>query len=130
MMGLGQCLRDPQSLMIGEKPRGNLPRSDCSSVCQGGAEVSSTRQRSPWVNLRRSLWVGALECPSPVSVSYHLSLMITCLLSSELKCLDIGIAALSEVWRPDCGETMVCGYTKYENPASCRGWAKPRKGKF
>ena len=29
------------------------------------------------------------------------------LLSSELKRLDIGIAALSEVRRPDCGEIMV-----------------------
>ena len=32
-------------------------------------------------------------------------------LSSELKRLDIGIAALSEVRRPDCGETMTGGYT-------------------
>ena len=38
----------------------------------------------------------------------HLSL-----LSSELKRLDIGIAALSEVRRPDCGETMAGGYTDY-----------------
>ena len=38
----------------------------------------------------------------------HLSL-----LSSELKRLDIGIAALSEVRRPDCGEIMVGGYTYY-----------------
>ena len=38
--------------------------------------------------------------------------MITCLLS-ELKSLDIGIAALSEVRRPDCGEIMVGGYTYY-----------------
>ena len=37
--------------------------------------------------------------------------MITCLLSSELKCLDIGIAALSEVRRPDCGKIMVGDYT-------------------
>ena len=37
--------------------------------------------------------------------------MITCLLSSELKRLDIGIAALSEVRTPDCGEIMVGGYT-------------------
>ena len=29
-----------------------------------------------------------------------------CLLSSELKHLDIGIAALSEVRRPDCGEII------------------------
>ena len=35
------------------------------------------------------------------------------LLSSELKRLDIGIAALSEVWRPDCGEIMAGGYTDY-----------------
>ena len=33
------------------------------------------------------------------------------LLSSEIKILDIGIAALSEVRRPDCGEIMVGGYT-------------------
>ncbi len=39
--------------------------------------------------------------------------MITCLLSSELKRLDIGIAALSEVRRPDCGEIMMGGYTYY-----------------
>ena len=38
----------------------------------------------------------------------HLSL-----LSSELKRLNIGIAALSEVWRPDSGEIMVGGYTYY-----------------
>ena len=38
----------------------------------------------------------------------HLSLLL-----SELKRLDIGIAALSEVWRPDCGEIMMCGYTYY-----------------
>ena len=38
----------------------------------------------------------------------HLSL-----LSSELKHLDIGIAALSEVRRPDCGEIMTGGYTYY-----------------
>ena len=38
----------------------------------------------------------------------HLSL-----LSSELKRLDIRIAALSEVRRPDCGEIMVGGYIYY-----------------
>ena len=38
----------------------------------------------------------------------HLSL-----LSSELKRLDIGIAALSEVRRPDCGEIRAGGYTNY-----------------
>ena len=32
-------------------------------------------------------------------------------LSSELKCLNSGIAALSEVRRPDCGEIMAGGYT-------------------
>ena len=32
-------------------------------------------------------------------------------LSSELKRLDIGIAALSEVRRMDCGEIMAGGYT-------------------
>ena len=39
--------------------------------------------------------------------------MITCLLSSELKCLNIGIAALSEVRKPDRGEIMAGGYTYY-----------------
>ena len=32
-------------------------------------------------------------------------------LSSELKCLNIGIAGLSEVRRPISGEIMVGGYT-------------------
>ena len=63
MTGLGQSLRDPKSLM-GGKPRGNLPGSDCGRVCQGGAEVSSTRRRSPWVNLRRSLRLVAWNVPS------------------------------------------------------------------
>ena len=54
MTGLEQSLRDPQSLMIGGKPQSNIPGSDCGRVCRSGA-VSSTRQRSPWVNLRRSL---------------------------------------------------------------------------
>ena len=38
----------------------------------------------------------------------HLSL-----LSSELKRLDIGIAALSEVRRPDSGKIMTGGHTYY-----------------
>ena len=38
----------------------------------------------------------------------HLSL-----LSYELKSLNISIAALSEVPRPDCGEIMAGGYTYY-----------------
>ena len=46
-------------------------------------------------------------------MSYPSERMITCLLSSELKRLDIGIAALSEVRRPDSGEIMVGGYTFY-----------------
>ena len=37
--------------------------------------------------------------------------MITCLLSSELKRLNISIAALSEAWTPDCDEIMAGGYT-------------------
>ena len=39
---------------------------------------------------------------------YHLFL-----LSSELKRLDVGIAALSEDRRPESGEIMVGGYTYY-----------------
>ena len=46
-------------------------------------------------------------------MSYPQERMITCLLSSELKCLDIGIAALSEVLRLDSGDIMVGGYTYY-----------------
>ena len=105
--GFGQSLRDPQSLMIGGKPRGNIPGSDCERVCRSGAEVSSTRRRSPWVTLRRSLRVGAWNVLS-LREDDHLSL-----LSSELKRLNIAIAALSEVRRPDCGEIMAGGYTYY-----------------
>ena len=89
MMGLRQCLWDPHSLMIGGKPRGNLPGSVCGSVCWGDAEVSSTRRRFPWFNLRWSLWVGAWNVLS-LREDDHLSL-----LSSELKRLSSGIAALS-----------------------------------
>ena len=76
--------------MIGGKTRGLLPVSDCGSVCRGGAEVSSTRRQSPWVNLRQSLRVGAWNVLSQRGDD-HLSL-----LSSELQRFDIGIAALSE----------------------------------
>ena len=51
--------------------------------------------------------MGAWNVLAPREVD-HLSL-----LSSELKRLDIGIAALSEVRRPDCGEIIVGGYTYY-----------------
>ena len=76
-------------------------------VCQAGAEVLSTRWQSPWVNLRRSLRVGAWNVRSQREDG-HLSL-----LSSELKRLNIGIAALSEVRRLDSGEIMAGGYTNY-----------------
>ena len=101
MTELGESLRDPHSLMMGGKARGKLPGSDCSGVWRSGAEVSFTSRRSPWGNLRWSLWVGAWNVPSQREDD-HLSL-----LSSELKRLNIGIAALSEVRRPDCGEIMV-----------------------
>ena len=67
----------------------------------------SNRWRSHWVNLRQSLRVGAWNVLS-LREDDHLSL-----LSSELKRLDIGIVALSEVQIPDCGEIMVGGYTYY-----------------
>ena len=98
-------LQDPHSLMTGGKPQGNLPGSDCASLCRGGAEVSSTRRRSPWVNLRRSLRVGAWNALSLREDDYLSQL------SSELKRLNIAIAALSEVQRPDSGEIMEGGYT-------------------
>ena len=59
MTRLGQSLRDPHSLMIGEKPRSKPPGSHCGVVWPSGAEVSSIRRRSPLVNLRRSLQEGA-----------------------------------------------------------------------
>ena len=83
--------------MIGGKPWGNLPRSDLNSVCQGATEVLSTRRQSPWVNLRWSLRVDAWNVLFQREDD-HLSL-----LSSQLKRLNIGIAALSEVRRPDSG---------------------------
>ena len=46
-------------------------------------------------------------------MSYHEEKIITCLLSSELKCLDIDIVALSDVQRPDCSEIMAGGYNYY-----------------
>ena len=49
--------------------------------------------------------MGAWNVPS-LREDDHLSL-----LSSELKRLDIGIAALSEVRRPDCSEIMAGGQT-------------------
>ena len=79
MTGLGQSLRDPQSLMIGGKLWGNIPGSDCGRVCRSGAEVSSTRRRSPWVNLRWSLRVGAWNVQSPREDDHQ------SLLSSEFK---------------------------------------------
>ena len=57
--------------MMGGKPRGNIPGSDCG----GGAEVSSTRRQSPWVNLRRSLRVGAWNILSQREDD-HLSVII------------------------------------------------------
>ena len=60
-------------------------------MCQGGVEVSSTRRRFPWVKLRWSIRVGTWNVLS-LREDDHLSL-----LSSELRRLNIGIAALSEV---------------------------------
>ena len=108
MAGLGQSLRDPHSLVIGGKPQGKLPGSDCVCVCQGGAELSSSRQQSPWVNLRQSLRMGTWNVLS-LRVDDHPSLLSF----SELKHLNISIAALSEVQRPDSGEIMAGGYTYY-----------------
>jgi len=92
--------------MIGRKTRGNLPGLDCSGVWRIGAEVSLRRQ-SARVNLRLSLWVGTWNFLS-LREDDHLSL-----LSSELQCLNIGVAALSEVRRPDSGEIILGDYTYY-----------------
>ena len=58
----------------GEKSGGKPPGSDCGGVWQSGAEVSSTRRCSPWVNLRRSLRVGAWNVLS-LREDDHLSLI-------------------------------------------------------
>ena len=107
MLGLGQSFWDPHSLMIGGKSRGKLSGSDCGGVWRSGAEVSYIRRRSPWVNLRWSLRVFAWNVLSRRDDN-NLSL-----LSSELKRLNIGIAALSEVWRQDSDKIMAGGYTYY-----------------
>ena len=104
MMGLGQSLWDSHTLRIGGKAWNNLPGSDCGSVCRGGADML-TGWWSPRVNLGQSLWVGAWNVLS-IREDDYLSL-----LSSELQCLNISIAALSEVRRPDSGEIMAGGYT-------------------
>ena len=105
MTGLGQSLRNPHSLMIGGKSRGNLPGSDCGGVCGGGAEVLATKRWSPQVNLRWSLQVGAGNVRSQREDD-HLDLF-----SSELMRLNISIAALSKVRGLDSGKIMVGGYT-------------------
>ena len=53
----------------------------------------------------------------------HLSLV-----SSELKRLDIGIAALAEVRRPDCGEIMAGGYSYYWSGHSFRKESREFEG--
>ena len=82
---LVQSLWEPHSLKIGGKTQGDLTGLVCGSVCRGGAKVSSIRRRSPWVNLRWSLRVGAWNVLS-LREDNHLSL-----LSSERKRLNIGI---------------------------------------
>ena len=77
MTRLGQSLRDPHSLMMGGKARDKFPGSDCGGVWRSGAEVSSIRRRSPWINLRRSLRMGAWNVVSiredDPCLCYHLS---------------------------------------------------------
>ena len=114
--------------MLGGKSQGKLPGLDCGGVWWSGSEVSSTRRRSPWVNLRWYLRVGAWNVLSQREDD-HLSL-----LSSEFKRLNIGIAALSEVWRPDSGEIMEGGYTYYWSGRSdgyhAQGVAVPMSNKL
>ena len=100
MTGSDQSLWDPHSLMIGGKTWGKLPVSHCGGVWSSGAVVSSTRRRSPWVNLRWSLWVGAWNVLSLREIDH------VPLLSSELTRLNIGIVALSGVRRMDTVDIM------------------------
>ena len=86
--GMGSKPSGPHSLMIVGKACGKLPVSDFSGVWQSGVEVSSTRWWSPWVKPRWSFRLGAWNVVSRREDD-HLSI-----LSSELMCLYIGIAAL------------------------------------
>ena len=63
--------------------------------------MSSTRRQSAWINLRRSLRVGAWNVLSPREDN-HLSL-----LSSELKRLNIVIAKLLERFEVRRGSEIV-----------------------
>ena len=89
MTGLGQSLRTPN--LLWEENHGVTFPGQIAVVCRGGAEVSSTRLQSSLFNLRCSSQVGAWNVLS-LRENGYLSL-----LSSEVKRLDIGIAALSEV---------------------------------
>ena len=108
MMGLGQSLWDPQSLVTRGKPWSNIPRSDCGSVCWSIAEVSSTRRRSPWANLRRSLLVGAWNVLSlredDHCLCYHLSSSVwTSVLQHSLRFEDWIVERSWRVVRPTIG---------------------------
>ena len=103
MTGLGQSLRDPQSLMILGKPRGNIPGSECV-----GVELRCRPPDGVSLGLPETVPLGGAWNVLSRREDDHLSL-----LSSELKRLDISIAALSGVRRPDCGEIMAGGYTYY-----------------
>ena len=75
------------------------------TVASGGAEASNTGRRGPWLNLRRPLRVGTWNV---LSLRDDARLP---LLAAELRRLDVGIAALSEVRRPGSGEIREGGYT-------------------
>ena len=99
-IGLRQSFRDPHYLMIGGKSWGNHAGLGCGGVCQSGAEVSSTRWRPRWVNLRRFLWEGARN----VLTCLHHLLSSSTLTSSMQHSLR---------FRPDRGQIMAGGYTYY-----------------
>ena len=91
------------------------------TILSESEDIAGTQPKGPpQVNLRRSLRVGAWNVLS-LREDDHLSL-----LSSELKRLDIGIAALSEVQSPDSGNIMACGYTHYWSGCS-DGYHAPKE---
>ena len=105
MAATGKSLLDPRRPME-VKPRS--PQAGMGAASRrGGAEEASAGPRSPRLNLRRSIRVGAWNV-----LSLQEDARVPAL-SAELARLGIAVAALSEVRRPGSGEISVGGYTYY-----------------
>ena len=104
MKEAGQSPRDLR-LPIGEKPR-STSCQDVGMRRSSGAEVSSTKRRSPRLNLRRPTRVGAWNVMALSEVLDKRTCQRDChlpQLSAELRRLGVSVAALSEVRRPGSG---------------------------